>query len=543
MAGISCPSCGGKMIFDIPNQNLKCHYCDNRIEVNDYNTNNKAEEHKDVYSTLVFTCRNCGAELLAPDEQTVAYCSYCGSESMLDGKYEDVLRPKKIVPFQKSKKQAKNEYEKALKGKFYIPKEFKDSSFLEEFRGIYLPYYSYEAVIPEKNIQLTGKKKYTRGGYDYNEEYAIEADIGGTAKGIKYDASAAFDDTIANEIAPFKQKDEKNFSDAYLAGFYADKATTDVDNYLEYATEDALDEVYKDIEKRTGGVDVNNDKKLEEKKEEISIESFNCNVTMYPVWFLTWRHKNRVAYSVMNGQTGKIAMDIPVDKKKFFLISAAIAVVVFVLLSILPVFILPRMMAVIAAIILCVSGIALRKEVKRIYEKENHLYDYGDSSHAVKKKRIKLETDSGRKNKGKKKSSGGSGCTIALGLYFLFLFGAGIVSLLISLVNGINAGSADGYFMGAALIVQGITSFFIIRYAVALDKKSAIVPALFSALAVLFGFAAAVMNPVHDYWYYGSALACLVGLVLNSLSAINYFNYLTTRPVPNFFTREGAENE
>jgi len=31
-------------------------------------------------------------------------------------------------------------------------------------------------------------------------------------------------------------------------------------------------------------------------------------------------------------------------------------------------------------------------------------------------------------------------------------------------------------------------------------------------------------------------------VIINCLSCINYFNYLTTRPVPNFFRREGANN-
>ena len=37
-------------------------------------------------------------------------------------------------------------------------------------------------------------------------------------------------------------------------------------------------------------------------------------------------------------------------------------------------------------------------------------------------------------------------------------------------------------------------------------------------------------------------IGCLIAMVANCLSAINYFNYLTTRPVPNFFRREGANN-
>ncbi|HQJ06545.1 MAG TPA: hypothetical protein PLI57_09230, partial [Spirochaetota bacterium] len=30
---IKCPSCGGKMIFNVPNQGLKCRNCDNETQV------------------------------------------------------------------------------------------------------------------------------------------------------------------------------------------------------------------------------------------------------------------------------------------------------------------------------------------------------------------------------------------------------------------------------------------------------------------------------------------------------------------------------
>ena len=76
----------------------------------------------------------------------------------------------------------------------------------------------------------------------------------------------------------------------------------------------------------------------------------------------------------------------------------------------------------------------------------------------------------------------------------------------------------------------------------ALQKKSALLPLIYAPVVLVIGTMIALANPAHDAWYYGIAIACLVGMVLTCLSAINYFNFLTTRPVPNFFSREGANN-
>jgi len=43
---IKCPSCGGHMAFNVPTQALKCRYCDNDMQIDDYSLSNEAETTK-----------------------------------------------------------------------------------------------------------------------------------------------------------------------------------------------------------------------------------------------------------------------------------------------------------------------------------------------------------------------------------------------------------------------------------------------------------------------------------------------------------------
>ncbi|MBR5931908.1 MAG: hypothetical protein IKZ95_07800 [Lachnospiraceae bacterium] len=540
--GINCPSCGGKMVFDIAEQQLKCEFCNSRLTIQKYKSNNEGETQQMTYDTVVYTCRNCGAELTAPDEQAVAYCSYCGSEQMLSAKHEQALRPKNIIPFKKTKEQAMEQYAKALKGKFYVPKEFKDPNFLEGFRGIYLPYFSYNTLVADRQVQFEGTASYTKGGYDYTETYRVDTHLGGHSSDVNFDASSAFDDTLANEIAPFNAKDMREFHEGYLAGLYADKATTDERTYLQQATELAVDSVYKEINRKAGKAKIKEEKDPEMRKAQVGISAVDCEVSYFPVWFLTWRHKKRVAYSVMNGQTGKIAVDIPVNKTTFFLISLAAAVLVFAALCFLPMFILPKTISGIAAIILVISSILLRREIKKIYVRESHIYDYGDTQHKAKKKITKAKESSAYIASNapvKKKSLGLIGVIIPAFYVVIYIAFAALkgVSLLETIFSG---GGSAVYFL--AMLVQLPFTVFTIIHAVQIEKKSAIIPAILAPAALAFGIFAHSLNSPYDFWYYGAALACLAAMIINCLSCINYFNYLTTRPVPNFFRREGANN-
>lgn len=521
--GIKCPNCGGGMVFDVAKQKLVCPYCDTVSTIQAYRQNNAAEYVNDKYTVSSYRCKNCGAELTAPEEQTVAYCSYCGGEAMLKQKETETIRPKRIIPFQRTKKEAIRAYENAVKKVLYVPKELKDASFLEGFRGVYLPYWSFDVEIPPQNLTLKGTRTYTQGKYDYSETYDVHAQVGGPVEGAVYDASAAFDDTLAAQIAPFDQKGAKPFDEAYLAGFYADKATASPQVYKTLAEEQAADKVFETINQKAGKVNVSIPSSKEKRIETIGAKATGETVSLFPVWFLTWRRNDRVAYSVMNGQSGKISMDLPVDLKPFFLYSAVAAAVLFLVLSLLPAFIQPMTMAALCAILLVLSGRILNGELRRIRLQEQHVYDYGN--------------DAGGK-KGKPKAITASCLTDVL-VYVFF----GILAVLAFTTTTGSTGSVGPVFF-LALIGQVVLSVKLIRNAAGMRSKSCWVAALTAPVILILGTYVGVNPEVfpNDAWYYVLATGCLAGIVINALFTISRYNDLATRPVPNFFRREGANN-
>ena len=73
--------------------------------------------------------------------------------------------------------------------------------------------------------------------------------------------------------------------------------------------------------------------------EDASKKDFNTKIdkverTMYPVWFMSYRHNDRVAYATINGQTGKMASDMPIDIRKYLLFSAGVSVLCFIFLNV-----------------------------------------------------------------------------------------------------------------------------------------------------------------------------------------------------------------
>jgi len=105
---ISCPNCGGNVKFDIPSQKLACDYCHELFDPYAFESKTSdAEEGKSYesdYEVTIFTCPQCGGEILSTDNAAAGFCSFCGASTILYSRISHEHRPGFIIPFQKSKR-------------------------------------------------------------------------------------------------------------------------------------------------------------------------------------------------------------------------------------------------------------------------------------------------------------------------------------------------------------------------------------------------------------------------------------------------------
>ena len=372
---MKCPNCSGTLYYNITDKNLKCRHCSSVFKVDDYKERNIAEETS-LEDARLFICQNCGAELISENDEAVSYCSYCGSEAMLESNMSGIKKPKKIIPFRISKQQCKNIYEQKLKNVIYAPKEMKDPDFIDRFRPFYIPYWMYRISFRTDSFELDGTKSYTKKGYDYYEEYKVKTQVNNNGiYGIPYDASRNFDDTIAEEIAPFNKKDITDFKPGYLAGMYADSPNVDANTYKEEVMQKASEVAFSDIENQFSGITLKVPRR--QKLQEFLQTKYNGEEAIYlPVWFLTWKRNDRVVYAIVNGQTGKIHIDMPVDIRQFLLYTLAGAAVLFVFLTVF-VSVTSRFVIWFSALLVYLVSIRYFKELKEIRNRENHVFDKG----------------------------------------------------------------------------------------------------------------------------------------------------------------------
>ncbi len=130
----TCDNCGGNLIFDIKSQTLKCPYCETEVaitdegDVNEYDFSNVIEletQSKWNKEVEVITCESCGAETVVDKHVTALHCSYCGSSHVLKSKQSAGIKPEGILPFKIEKHQAVEELSKWMKHRWLAPNDLK----------------------------------------------------------------------------------------------------------------------------------------------------------------------------------------------------------------------------------------------------------------------------------------------------------------------------------------------------------------------------------------------------------------------------------
>ena len=162
-----CPACGGAMVFDSKSQHMKCPYCDTEMTIEEFQRTQKSEdiqtdEKKDseenwrsmstgewqndeLSGMRVYSCKSCGSEIVADETTGATTCPFCNNKITVKGQFAGDLKPDYIIPFKLDKKAAKEKYYKHLEGKKYLPKVFKKENHVDEIKGVYIPFWLFDA--------------------------------------------------------------------------------------------------------------------------------------------------------------------------------------------------------------------------------------------------------------------------------------------------------------------------------------------------------------------------------------------------------------
>ena len=244
----------------------------------------------------------------------------------------------------------------------------------------------------------------------------------------------------------------KAFTPSFLSGFYADTADVAPSIYQGNAKTTAQDQTLQQIKNIPDFKSYDISASMG-KNDSFHTEAKQVDSTVFPVWFMSYRNKDRVAYITVNWQTGKLVADLPIDPKKYILGSIFLAMPIFLFLLVF-ITLLPSWLTGISMTLAIATIVLTSVELYKIKAKDSDANDRG-------KQYIKevsgapvppVTSSEEQKEEPPKKKNARALCVIAA-----------IVSLLILIINPV---SDIFYYAGAifCLVAVLISIIDVIRF-------------------------------------------------------------------------------
>lgn len=327
-----CKNCGFALVFDPGKQRLVCDSCGSSFrpeevesEAKTYREDLEAEsinkingtDDKDLMDCYVYTCSECGGEIIVNGTEASTTCVFCGNPNVVFSRIAKQKCPEYVLPFKVTKEMALQIARDRISQGFFIPKQIKNFS-VDCCRGIYLPYWIVnadfqDAVVVKGNVKQ-GKSSVTR--------YFGRA---GTMKlkNLPLDASRALSDESSSKLEPFVLKDLKRFDEDYLLGFYSNVSDVTYSDIKKSAITRA-EEFFK--AQAIDDVDASS-KEVVASQPSIRLDP-DMVYAMLPAWFISFKYKGKHNTILVNGETGKVVCALPWKKVLFFTLLILLGIVI-----------------------------------------------------------------------------------------------------------------------------------------------------------------------------------------------------------------------
>ncbi len=350
----ACPACGAEATWNPTKVALVCPYCGTEAPGERDLTTGRVREI-DLASALreipdalrgwkaekrAVRCRSCQAVSIFDPERVAQRCEFCGSPEIVD--YDEIkspLRPQSILPFTVDEARVRESIRRWYRSKWLAPSALKNRALLDTVRGVYLPYWTFDASV-------RASWDADAGHYYYTNETARDSSGKQVVRRVRHTrwqhasgrlehffddepvpASTGVHPDLLRDIEPFPGDDLVPYDTAFLSGFVVEhyqvvlidayrQARESMDRKLEaFCARQVPGDTYRNLRVQAdyGG------------------ETFKH--MLVPVWLLTYRYGAETFQVVVNGHTGEIAGEYPRSAVKIaVLILAALVLVTVVAL-------------------------------------------------------------------------------------------------------------------------------------------------------------------------------------------------------------------
>jgi predicted RNA-binding Zn-ribbon protein involved in translation (DUF1610 family) len=328
-----CEQCGAELVFDIEDQRLKCPHCgfEKNIVVPDSATvaeqdframidrlkqqaaaRSEAAQKEETQNQV--RCEGCGANIVFLGTLTSTDCPYCGCQVQREHVHTGGWRiaVDGMLPFAVTRDRAAVSLSTWVRSRWFAPNEFRQRGATGKFNGIYLPFWTYDALaacayegqrgewywVTVKNGDNETQERRTRwwpasGQFQRFFDDVLVAATGGIRR------------NLIDGLQPWPLKSCRPFSQEMLAGFVSRTYDVELEDGFTLARNVIDAALAADVRARIGG----DEQIIDSVRTQLGAITFKH--ILLPVWMLAYRYRNRTYQVLVNACTGEVDGERP----------------------------------------------------------------------------------------------------------------------------------------------------------------------------------------------------------------------------------------
>jgi hypothetical protein len=343
-----CPACGADAQWNAAKQALVCPYCGtvSPMEVSpsgEVKENDLAEALRSIPADQrgwkaekrAVKCQSCQAITVFDPARVAQRCEFCGSAQIVP--YEEMkapISPQGLLPFKVSETQVREALREWYGNRWFAPNRLKTAALTDTVRGLYLPYWSFDARVHADWTALSG--------YHYYETETYRDANGNTqtrqVQKTRWQPSSGhvehfFDDELVPatrgadadllpKLEPFPTKALEPYNPGYVAGWPVEQYQIDLIAAAQAARSRMEQKTHSMCASEVPGDTYQN----LQVRSQFSGQTFKH--MLLPIWLVSFDYSGTAYQVLVNGVTGQIAGKYPKSAWKiFFLIISILAAI------------------------------------------------------------------------------------------------------------------------------------------------------------------------------------------------------------------------
>lgn len=343
-----CDGCGADFEFAIDAQSLKCPFCGHlkeleiaesaRVEEQDLRdaldeqASRRSKQRREGTDQAMdglkqVACRDCGATVQFHGTLTSRECPYCGTPIQLDGVHdaEDRIAVDGVLPFMVERTKAQTNLKTWVQSRWFAPNEFKRRGVSGHFNGVYMPYWTYDALTMNDYRGQRGEHYYVtvkRGENNVQERrtrwYSASGSFRRFFDDILVVAGKGLPAKVVRALEPWPLDRCLPFTQQVLAGYMARTYDVPLRTGFQEAKKRIASALDADVRNRIGG----DEQRVHSIQTEYGATTYKH--LLLPVWMMAYKYGEKPYQVIVNAATGEVQGERPYSWIKITLFALSI---------------------------------------------------------------------------------------------------------------------------------------------------------------------------------------------------------------------------